>query len=95
MDTYDPALPPPSAAPPQLPPSTLAASWPWRSTPARFFAVLNDTWPREPFDPGFLGQCLETYYLDTPRFNLRKARVGRDRYLTLRIRTYRALATGH
>jgi hypothetical protein len=32
---------------------------------------------------------LETYYLDTPRLNLRKARVGRDRYLTLRIRTYK------
>jgi hypothetical protein len=46
--------------------------------------------PTEKFDPRFLGQRLETTYLDTRDFVLRKARVKGDKYLTLRIRCYSA-----
>src|SRR5262249_47642296 len=45
--------------------------------------------PPEHFDPDFAGQDLETTYFDTPNFNLRKARLRKDRYLTLRIRRYK------
>ena len=51
--------------------------------------VLHDVLPNEPFDPSFDGQRLETTYLDTPKFVLRRARLRRDRYLTLRLRCYR------
>ena len=51
-------------------------------------AVLLDYLPKEPFDPAFQGQHLQTYYFDTPNFDLRKARRGREHYLTLRIRSY-------
>jgi hypothetical protein len=44
--------------------------------------------PAERYDPGFRGQYLQTTYLDTPNFDLRKARLLKDRYLTLRIRCY-------
>jgi hypothetical protein len=44
--------------------------------------------PHEQFDPDFNGQYLQTTYFDTLRFDLRKARVTRDRYLTLRLRCY-------
>jgi len=49
---------------------------------------LHDAAPNEVFDPHFLGQNLETTYFDTPQFDLRKARIGKSRYLTLRIRCY-------
>jgi hypothetical protein len=51
-------------------------------------AVLLNSWPEEPYDPDFAGQDLETYYLDTPSFALRKARRGREHYLTFRVRCY-------
>jgi hypothetical protein len=44
--------------------------------------------PHEQFDPDFKGQYLQTTYFDTPGFDLRKARVKRNRYLTLRLRCY-------
>lgn len=45
--------------------------------------------PREPFDTEFRGQHLHTTYFDTADFNLRKARLSKDKYLTLRLRCYR------
>jgi hypothetical protein len=53
-------------------------------------AALLDALPREAFDPGFLGQGLETTYFDTPRLALRRARRPGTRYLTLRLRCYGA-----
>jgi hypothetical protein len=52
-------------------------------------ATMLGVLPREVFDPGFRGQHLETTYFDTANYDLRKARVGKDKYLTLRIRCYR------
>jgi hypothetical protein len=52
-------------------------------------AAMLEALPRETFDPGFRGQHLHTAYFDTPRYDLRKARLKKDRYLTLRIRCYR------
>jgi hypothetical protein len=49
---------------------------------------LHDVLPVEPYDPHFRGQKLETTYFDSPGFDLRKARLGKDRYLTLRLRCY-------
>src|SRR5438309_2103524 len=49
---------------------------------------MHDILPNESYDPHFHGQRLETTYLDTPAFALRKARLAGDRYLTLRIRCY-------
>lgn len=51
-------------------------------------AVAMQAWPRETYDPDFRGQKLQTWYYDTNSFALRKARVGKDRYLTLRLRSY-------
>jgi uncharacterized protein YjbK len=51
-------------------------------------AVLLEALPAEAYDPLFVGQRLETTYFDTADFDLRKARVKKDRYLTLRIRCY-------
>jgi hypothetical protein len=51
---------------------------------------MLDLLPPEPFDPDFAGQDLDTTYFDTPDFDLRKARLRKDRYLTLRIRRYAA-----
>jgi hypothetical protein len=51
--------------------------------------ALADALPAEPFDPGFRGQDLATTYFDTPDFQLRRARLRKDRYLTLRLRRYR------
>jgi hypothetical protein len=65
----------------------------WAVPPACLPAVahvLHDALPNETFDPHFLGQRLETTYLDTPHFALRRAREKKDRYLTLRIRCYQA-----
>src|SRR5262249_10200883 len=50
--------------------------------------VLLETLPREPYDPEFRGQELETTYFDTRDFDLRKARRRGDKYLTLRLRRY-------
>src|SRR2546430_1808841 len=55
---------------------------------------LHDAWPNEPFDPHFEGQRLETTYLDTADFALRKARRSGRRYLTLRVRCYEQPRTG-
>lgn len=46
--------------------------------------------PAEAFDPGFAGQELVTTYFDTRDFRLRKARVKKGRYLTVRVRCYGA-----
>jgi hypothetical protein len=46
--------------------------------------------PTEAFDPTFRGQALETTYFDTLTLALRKARKAGQRYLTLRLRCYRA-----
>jgi hypothetical protein len=53
-------------------------------------AAMLEALPREDFDPDFRGQELETTYFDTPGFALRQARRRGDRYLTLRVRCYRA-----
>jgi hypothetical protein len=50
--------------------------------------MLLNSWPKEPYDPDFAGQDVETYYLDTPSFAFRKARKGCEHYLTLRARCY-------
>jgi hypothetical protein len=44
--------------------------------------------PVEDYDPAFQGQYLQTTYFDTPDFALRKTRLSKDQYLTLRIRRY-------
>jgi hypothetical protein len=44
--------------------------------------------PAEEYDPTFAGQYLQTTYFDTHCFRLRKARVKKDKYLTVRIRCY-------
>src|SRR5579864_1709085 len=65
----------------------------WAAPSARLpaaAAALLAALPAEAFDPDFRGQRLDTTYFDTPRFALRKARVKGKRYLTLRLRRYRA-----
>jgi hypothetical protein len=49
---------------------------------------MTDALPREQFDPSFMGQYLQTTYFDTRTMALRKARVPREEYLTLRLRSY-------
>jgi hypothetical protein len=44
--------------------------------------------PGEPFDPLFKGQDICTYYFDTLDFDLRKARLDKKKYCTVRLRTY-------
>jgi hypothetical protein len=44
--------------------------------------------PPEAYDLDFQGQRLETTYFDTRDFTLRKARLRKKKYLTLRIRCY-------
>jgi hypothetical protein len=51
---------------------------------------MHDALPNEEYDPHFYGQALETTYLDTQHFDLRKARLDKDKYLTLRVRCYAA-----
>jgi hypothetical protein len=65
------------------------ATWsvPGRLVPA--VAAALQALPREEYDPGFLGQELETTYFDTPGLALRKARRKKKRYLTFRVRCYR------
>jgi hypothetical protein len=60
---------------------------PDRQLPAVAAQMLSRL-PHEQFDPDFKGQYLQTTYFDTPHFDLHKARVKRDRYLTLRLRCY-------
>jgi len=54
-------------------------------------AVQMQSLPTEEFDPSFLGQTISTTYYDSPCFDLRKARLATDRYLTLRTRCYLAV----
>jgi VTC domain len=49
---------------------------------------MHDAAPNEVYDPHFRGQRLETVYFDTADFALRKARVKKDHYVTVRIRCY-------
>jgi hypothetical protein len=51
-------------------------------------AGMLDSLPTEPYDRNFLGQCLTTTYFDDADYTLRKARVKKSRYLTLRVRCY-------
>jgi hypothetical protein len=44
--------------------------------------------PVESYDPGFVGQILETTYFDSRQFELRKARKSGKHYVTLRVRHY-------
>jgi hypothetical protein len=44
--------------------------------------------PAEEYDPGFGGQYLQTTYFDCARFRLRKLRLKKKKYLTIRIRCY-------
>ena len=53
-------------------------------------AVMLDSLPAEAYDPRFLGQRLATVYFDDAHYTLRKARVKKVRYLTLRVRCYEA-----
>src|SRR6202035_4549978 len=50
----------------------------------RMVSVLSP----ESFDKEFKGQYLQTSYFDTCDWNLRKARILKAQYLTLRIRAY-------
>jgi hypothetical protein len=50
--------------------------------------ILTDVAPPEDYDPDFAGQYLQTTYFDTLSFDLRRARLKKDRYLTLRLRCY-------
>jgi hypothetical protein len=58
----------------------------WR-VPALAKQML-DALQTEQYDPEFAGQYLQTTYFDTRNFDLRKARLGRDRYIVIRIRCY-------
>jgi hypothetical protein len=58
-----------------------------RDLPAVAHALLCAL-PVEPFDADFRGQDLETTYFDTNGLSLRRARLKKKRYLTLRIRRY-------
>jgi hypothetical protein len=49
---------------------------------------MTQALPAEKYDPTFKGQHLETTYFDTASFHLRKARLKKDKYLTIRIRCY-------
>jgi hypothetical protein len=51
-------------------------------------AQLCSLLPPEKYDEDFNGQALETIYFDTTNFNLRKARLKKDQYCTVRIRCY-------
>jgi hypothetical protein len=53
-------------------------------------AIMVDALPPESYDPGFNGQELATTYFDDADFDLRKARLKNDKYLTLRLRRYKA-----
>jgi hypothetical protein len=56
-------------------------------------SVMQKLLPNESYDPDFKGQAIETYYFDTVNFDLRAARIKKDKYCTVRIRYYRANGT--
>jgi hypothetical protein len=56
-------------------------------------AAMLDSLPAEQYDPRFMGQAIQTAYFDDRDYTLRKARVSKSRYLTLRVRCYQP-ATG-
>lgn len=63
----------------------------WAVPVAQLAAIgnwMHDALPNEAYDPHFRGQHLETTYFDTADFALRRARLAKSRYLTLRIRCY-------
>jgi hypothetical protein len=49
---------------------------------------MDESLPTGEFDPHLMGQYLQTTYFDTADFALRKARVPKQQYLTLRLRAY-------
>jgi hypothetical protein len=55
--------------------------------------LMTGLLPTEKFDTDFEGQHLHTTYFDTTHFDLYKARVKKDQYLTLRIRHYKPTDT--
>lgn len=50
--------------------------------------LMRSLLPAEEYDPSFQGQYLQTTYFDSADFRLRKARLKKGKYLTLRIRCY-------
>src|SRR5580704_10252023 len=54
---------------------------------------MTDALSPEQFDPNFLGQWLQTTYFDTKQQTLRKARLTRPDYVTLRLRSYAKAAS--
>jgi hypothetical protein len=70
-------------------PRTNLATWavPTALVPAVAHSLTRSL-PLEAYDPGFQGQDLQTTYLDTREFDLRRARQQGERYLTLRVRCY-------
>ena len=50
--------------------------------------MMRSLLPAEEYDPDFQGQYLQTTYLDTPRLALRRARLKKNRYCTVRVRCY-------
>jgi hypothetical protein len=50
--------------------------------------AMRSLLPAEDYDPDFQGQYLQTTYFDNPDLTLRKARLKKDKYLTVRIRCY-------
>jgi hypothetical protein len=56
----------------------------------RIGCLMRSLLPAEEYDPTFAGQQLATTYLDTATLALRKARLKKKRYCTVRVRRYRA-----
>jgi hypothetical protein len=54
----------------------------------RLAFAMTTALPVEEFDRSFQGQHLFTTYFDTSDFALRKARVNKESYLTIRVRCY-------
>src|SRR5207237_9343623 len=50
--------------------------------------MMRSLLPAEDYDPDFCGQYLQTTYLDTAELSLRKARLTKDKYCTVRISCY-------
>jgi hypothetical protein len=50
--------------------------------------MMRSLLPAEEYDPEFAGQYLQTTYFDTPGLALRRARLEKNRYCTVRIRCY-------
>jgi hypothetical protein len=81
----------------RLPASTIRSNlWTWSVPAACVPAValqMTDALSPEQFDPNFLGQWLQTTYFDTQQRALRKARLTRPDYVTLRLRSYAQAAS--